>query len=75
MNIGLQFKASELPISNQLVVKMLTCQKISEKIPADFNDKDWDYKVITEKLDTKLVKFFAPATEAISRCELWAGRG
>jgi len=60
--------ADELSYSLEVSIKknakderLAVKQKISEKIPADFSDKDWDYKVITEKLDTKLVKFFAPA--------------
>jgi len=59
--------ANELSYSLEISIKkdskderLTVKQKISEKIPADFSDKDWDYKVITEKLDTKLVKFFAP---------------
>jgi len=35
-------------------------EKIVGKISENLSDQDWDYKIITEKLDTKLVKFFAP---------------
>ena len=47
--------AKDLENERQAVKKL-----IDQKIPEDFSDKDWDYKVVTEKLNTKHIKVFAP---------------
>lgn len=52
-------------------------KQLSQKIPEEFSDQDWDYKVVSHKLDQNEVRVFAPVksfwdkfSQAISQAKI-----